>query len=226
MRLTLENFSVWAGNKKILSNVSFSVQEGIHLFLGANGSGKSTLFRAIMKAPHYKIEGKIKYNGQDLTKKTTEEMAKIGFFLAFQQPPEIKGLSWGKFLSNLPNFNIKKTKNLIQELNLPPEFLHRDLNVGFSGGEKKRSEILQMELLNPKVALLDEIDSGVDIGSLPKLANTINSMKKSKIILIVSHSPELIKNLHLESTFIINNGEIIEKGKKELALKKIEEMIK
>ena len=222
-------------NKKILKGLDLVIPEGeIHVIMGPNGSGKSTLANTIFSSPRYIItEGNIIFEGEDITNKPTNEIAKKGIFMSFQTPEEIPGISLAQFLKttktsisgekpNLYQFT-KEIDEFMKELDMKYETVNREFNVGFSGGEKKKNEILQMLLLNPKLAILDETDSGLDVDAIDIVSKGINLFKKEdNSVLIITHSTKILKNLKVDKVHILVDGKIVKTGDYSLA-KEIEE---
>lgn len=211
--LEIRDLSVATNNKTILCNLSLELSSNkIYALVGRNGCGKSTLFNAIMGAPEYEItSGNISFNGHDITKLATNERAKLGIFIGIQYPVELSGISYGEFLrsalANLhgDNFQFKKTLDELtanaRRLGFDNFDYLRDLNVGFSGGEKKKSEILQMLAIKPKLALLDEPDSGLDKDSIKKLVEVLNNVNYPTTIVITTHNDYLLNHLHISHIF-------------------------
>ena len=226
----IKNLSVEVEKKQIIDNLNLKLEKGkIYALMGHNGSGKSTLANAIMGNPKYKItSGKIFLDGKNIVSLSPDKKAKKGLFLSFQYPLEIEGVKIYDFLkqafNSLNNKKISafKFKELInqkaKELGIKEEFIYRYLNQGFSGGEKKKSEILQLLVLNPKVAILDETDSGLDIDSLKTIATGIKKyMNKNKICLVITHYKRILDYLNPDKIFIMISGKIIAEGKSNLA---------
>jgi len=226
----IKNLSVEVEKKQIIDNLNLTLEKGkIYALMGPNGSGKSTLANAIMGNPKYKItSGKIFLDGKNIVSLSPDKKAKKGLFLSFQYPLEIEGVKIYDFLkqafNSLNNKKISafKFKELInqkaKELGIKEEFIYRYLNQGFSGGEKKKSEILQLLVLNPKVAILDETDSGLDIDSLKTIATGIKKyMDKNKICLVITHYKRILDYLNPDKIFIMISGKIIAEGKSNLA---------
>jgi len=226
----IKNLSVEVEKKQIIDNLNLTLEKGkIYALMGPNGSGKSTLANAIMGNPKYKItSGKIFLDGKNIISLSPNKKAKKGLFLSFQYPLEIEGVKIYDFLkqafNSLNNKKISafKFKELInqkaKELGIKEEFIYRYLNQGFSGGEKKKSEILQLLVLNPKVAILDETDSGLDIDSLKTIATGIKKyMNKNKICLVITHYKRILDYLNPDKIFIMISGKIIAEGKSNLA---------
>lgn len=228
-KLEITNLNVKTQNKQILNNISLSLKKGeLIAILGPNGAGKSTLTNIIMGNPKYKIEsGQIKLNNENITNLSPEKKAKKGIFLAFQNPPEITGLPLSNFLR--ASYNSTKNKNLsvgefhklldkkMQQLSIDPKFKFRETNHNFSGGEKKKSEILQLLLLEPKFAILDEIDSGLDINSIKIVAQTLNKIKKTTGIILITHQTKILHHIKPDKILILKSGQITQTGGIELA---------
>lgn len=230
--LNIKNLIVKIENKLVLNSFSLDINEGeIHVIMGPNGSGKSTLNKVIMGDPDYKVlSGDITYNKKNLLKLKVDERAKEGIFLAMQHPTEIEGITNSDFLrttlniknnkiTNLYDF-IKKMDNYTKDLNMQESMIHRSINKGFSGGEKKKNEILQLKLLEPKLILLDEIDSGLDIDSLKLVGENIKQYReknKDTALLIVTHHTDILKYLKPDFVHIMLNGKIIKSGDFKLA---------
>ncbi|MEK6897892.1 MAG: Fe-S cluster assembly ATPase SufC [Nanoarchaeota archaeon] len=233
--LEIKNLSVEIDGKKILDNLNLNVQKGeVCVLMGPNGSGKTTLSKTLMGHPKCKItSGEILFNGEDIIKIPVNEKAKKGLFLSFQYPQEISGVTISNFLRTAYNA-VKEKKlppseflKLVEEktsiLSMDRKFLSRYLNEGFSGGEKKKAEILQMLFLNPKIAILDETDSGLDIDSLRIVANGIkNFMNKEKAILLITHYKRILDYIKPDKVFVMKNGRIVQQGGGEL-IQEIEE---
>jgi len=212
--LEVKDLSVKVEDKLILKNVSFSLKQGVsHILFGPNGSGKTTLISTLMGLPGYEVaSGKIFFMGEDITAKSVEERAKLGIVVSFQNPPEITGVKLGDLLklclgkSSTDEFNAEETQ-LIEAFRLT-SFLNRDTNVGFSGGEKKRSEILQLIFLKPKLLLLDEPDSGVDVESLQLLATEIQKYaeRSGSSALIITHKGDIMEHVKAEYGCILLQG--------------------
>ncbi len=217
-------------DKKILKGLNLKIKKGeIHVIMGPNGSGKSTLANTIFSSPRYIVtEGSISLDGEDITKLATNEIAKKGVFMSFQTPEEIPGVSLAQFLKttkqsitgekiNLMSF-IKEIDKYTKELNMKEEYTSREFNVGFSGGEKKKNEILQMLLLNPKLAILDETDSGLDVDAIKTVSKGINLYKNDEnAVLIITHSTKILKGLKVDKVHILVDGKIVKTGDSSLA---------
>lgn len=223
--LKIENLTVKTQDKIILQDFNLTVKSGeIHAIMGPNGTGKSTLTKVIMGDPDYIIEkGSIYFNDINLNELATYERARLGLFLAMQMPMEIEGVSNADFLraalrSQNPEFKlysfIKELDKKIEDLQMNPEMIHRGVNEGFSGGERKKNEILQMNLLKPKMVMLDEIDSGLDVDSLRLVGQSVmNYYQEEKPgILLVTHYQRLLDYIKPDFVHIMNNGQIIKSG--------------
>ncbi len=225
-------------NLKVLKGINFKVKHGeMHVIMGPNGSGKSSL--ALLLAGHPKFEitnGNILFQEEDISDMAPEDRANKGIFLAFQHPIEVPGINNSYFIktvlntqrenSNLNKLNAKQFIELIEEkrksINLDKELLKRHVNCGFSGGEKKRNEILQMAILKPKLAILDEIDSGLDVDALKDIGKSIQDFQsKDNAIILITHYPRILKYINPDVVHILINGKIVSSGDKSLA-KKVE----
>jgi Fe-S cluster assembly ATP-binding protein len=239
MKDTLEIIDLYAkiDRKEILKGITLKVRPGeIHAVMGPNGSGKSTLLNVLLGHPKYKItDGFITFDKKIISKMSPDKRALLGLFGSFQHPIEIPGLNFGTFLRTAKNLQpksknkihltpqdfLKISEKYLKLLKLSPDFLSREMNKGFSGGEKKKAEILQMAILEPKIAFLDEIDSGLDIDALKTVATTIKAIaKKNKTgIVLITHYQRLLNYITPDFVHIFHDGKIIKSGKKDLALK-------
>lgn len=233
--LEIKDLYVSAEGKDILKGINLNIKKGeIHVIMGPNGSGKSTTANAILNNPEYtKKSGKILLDGEDITDSKTDEIARKGVFMSFQLPEEIPGITITNFLKYAKNkitgkpvkhftFKDELNKNA-EELKMNPEYLERSLNVGFSGGEKKKNEILQMLMLNPKLAILDETDSGLDVDAIKTVSKGIEMFKNDEnAVLIITHNTKILHNLKVDYVHILVDGKIVATGNSELA-KEIEE---
>jgi len=229
----IDNLHINIGNKEILKGVDLKLEQGkVHVLMGKNGSGKSTLTKAIVG--HYDVDvtqGSIVYKGENIVDVSPEERALKGIFLSFQNPVEIDGVNNAYFLrtalnakerylekkeTNAADF-LKLMRKHVQELGMSPDMIARSLNAGFSGGEKKRNEILQMEILEPDLILLDEIDSGLDIDALKAVAEGINRLKDSKrTFLIITHYRRILDYIAPDIVHVLQDGKIVKTGGFEL----------
>ena len=218
-------------NKKILKGLDLEINRGeIHVIMGPNGSGKSTLANTIFSSPRYiKTEGTISFEDEDITNMSTDEIAKKGIFMSFQSPEEIPGVSLANYLKAVktsvdgkkPSIYefIPQVENTMKELDMKEEYTKREFNVGFSGGEKKKNEILQMLLINPKLAILDETDSGLDVDAIKTVVKGINMYKNdNNAVLIITHSTKILKGLNVDKVHILVDGKIVKTGDYSLAL--------
>jgi len=234
--LKIKNLEVFIDKKKILKGINLEILSGeIHAIMGPNGSGKSTLASVLAGKEIYKItNGSINFFKKDLIELSPEERAGEGIFLAFQYPVEIPGVSIVNFIKTAIN-QIRIYKEIdtldavsfisymnekIKLINIDKNLLNRSLNEGFSGGEKKKNEIFQMAMLDPKLIILDETDSGLDVDSLKEAAKSINKLKnKNNSIIIITHYQRLLNYITPDFVHIIYNGKIIKSGDKNLAIK-------
>tara|TARA_R110002072_G_scaffold112331_2_gene241305 strand:- start:10984 stop:11739 length:756 start_codon:yes stop_codon:yes gene_type:complete len=233
--LEIKNLHASVDGQEILKGLSLSIKPGeIHAIMGPNGSGKSTLSQVLAGNEAYEItSGSITYQGKDLLGMATEDRAREGVFLAFQYPVEIPGVSNLQFMKtainnirrhrgldeiNAADF-IKQAKAKIAQVNLDPAFLKRGVNEGFSGGEKKRNEIMQMLMLEPTLAILDETDSGLDIDALKVVADGVNALRApDKAVVMITHYQRLLDYIVPDFVHVLAKGKIIKSGGKELAL--------
>ncbi|MFD0795961.1 Fe-S cluster assembly ATPase SufC [Maribacter chungangensis] len=233
--LTIKDLHAQVEDKEILRGINLEVKAGeVHAIMGPNGSGKSTLASVIAGKEEFEVtKGSVSLDGEDLEDISPEERAHKGVFLSFQYPVEIPGVSVTNFMKTAIN-ETRKAKGLedmpanemlklIREkselLEIDRKFLSRSLNQGFSGGEKKRNEIFQMAMLEPKVAILDETDSGLDIDALRIVANGVNKLKsKDNAVIVITHYQRLLDYIVPDYVHVIHNGKIVKSGTKELAL--------
>lgn len=228
--LEIKNLHVNVEDKEILKGIDLTINKGeIHVIMGPNGSGKTTTANAILSNPLYnKVEGNINFESEDITNLKTDEIARKGVFMSFQLPEEIPGISVTNFLKSAKGkitgkptkvFEFKdELRKYMEELKMNPEYAGRSLNVGFSGGEKKKNEILQMLVLNPKLAILDETDSGLDVDAIRTVSKGIEMFKnENNAVLIITHNTKIIKSLKVDYVHILVNGKIVKTGKQSLA---------
>ena len=232
--LKIKNLKADIQSKSILNNFNLEIKPGeVHAIMGPNGSGKSTLANVLSGKNGYKISGEVKYLGESLNDIPVEERAQKGIFLAFQYPLEIPGVNTNNFLKTSLN-TIKKAKGekeidtiaflelvkeKAKELGIDEKILSRQLNVGFSGGEKKKNEILQMKILDPNLIILDETDSGLDIDALKIISDGVNSSRsEKKSFLVITHYQRLLEYIKPDHVHVLSDGKIIKSGTSELAL--------
>ena len=210
----------------ILKGLNLNIKKGeIHVIMGPNGSGKSTLANTILASPRYIVtKGDILFEGKSILKLKTNEIAKLGIFMSFQTPVDIPGISIGSFLKTIKNDNMnlyefsKSVENNMEKLGIDKNYIYRDLNVGFSGGEKKKTEILQLLTINPKLAILDETDSGLDVDAIKLVSKGIKLFKNDdNAILIITHSTKILEHLDVDYVHILVDGKIIKSGDSKLA---------
>ena len=235
--LRIDNLTVSINGKEILRDFSLEIKSGeIHAIMGPNGVGKSTLTKVIMGDPNYKIEkGTITYNGKVLNDVLVNERAKMGIFLGMQMPLSIEGVTNADFLRSAlrakegDNFKllsfIRELDELTKKLHMDSNMIHRGINDGFSGGERKKNEILQMNILKPDMVLLDEIDSGLDVDSLKLVGEAVMDYyeKRKPAILLVTHYQRLLDYIKPDFIHIMQGGKIVKSGDKSLALRIEEE---
>jgi len=228
--LEIKDLKVGVEEKEILHGVNLSINTGeTHVLMGPNGAGKSTLGHALMGNPGYEIlGGEVTFNDKDLLELKAYERAKEGLFLSFQNPIEIPGITLANFIRNsVDQITGKRSKvfafrkeleKKMQVLNMDPSYADRDLNVGFSGGEKKKAEILQLLILSPKLAILDETDSGLDVDAVVTVSKGIEEYQKNAdgALLIITHSTKILEALKVDYTHVIVDGKIVATGSAEL----------
>ena len=224
--IEIKNLCAGIEGKNILHDVSLDINaKEIHVLMGPNGAGKSTLGNVIMGNPEYTVSsGKILLSNEDITSLSPDKRAKRGIFLSFQDPLEVPGVSLESFVrSSMQQVTGQKIKlmafakdldSAMDELSMNHSYAERDLNVGFSGGEKKKSEILQLLMLKPKFAILDETDSGLDVDAVRTVSNGIKAFQKNTggALLIITHSTRILESLHVDHTHIMVNGQIVFSG--------------
>lgn len=224
--LSIQDLSAQVGEKSILHNINLEIGPGeTHVLMGPNGAGKSTLGFTLMGSPEYDITGgKIILDGKDITADSADKRAKAGMFLSFQEPLEVPGVSLESFIrSSLQQVTGQKVKLMafskelekcMDLLNMNHSYAERDLNVGFSGGEKKKSEILQLLMLKPKLAILDETDSGLDVDAVRTVSKGIQEYQKSVggSLLIITHSTRILESLNVDKTHIMVKGNLVHTG--------------
>jgi Fe-S cluster assembly ATP-binding protein len=233
--LKINNLHASVEDKEILRGINLEVKPGeVHAIMGPNGSGKSTLSSVIAGNEEYEVnQGEILFEGEDINELAPEERAHKGVFLSFQYPVEIPGVSVTNFiktainetrkakgLEEMPaNEMLKKIREKAEMLDIDRKFLSRSLNEGFSGGEKKRNEIFQLAMLEPKLAILDETDSGLDIDALRIVANGVNKLRsKDNAVVVITHYQRLLDYIIPDFVHVLHNGKIVKSGTKELAM--------
>lgn len=229
--LKIEDLSTSIDDKDILKNFYLNINDGeVHVLMGPNGTGKSTLSKVILNNKKYqKLSGKIMFDDVDITNMSTDEIAKKGIFLCNQLPCEIDGVTTADFLRTALNEKeevslyqyIKKIDSAVKDLKMDENMIHRSMNKGFSGGEKKKNEILQLKVLEPKFIILDELDSGLDVDSLKIVCENINSYLKeheNTSVLIITHYPKILQYIKPDYVHVMVNGNIKKTGDASLAL--------
>ena len=228
--LKIENLHVSVGDKELLHGINLTVEKGkVHVIMGVNGAGKSTLMHAIMGNPAYKItKGRILFEGQDITELSVDKRAKLGIFLSFQSPVAVAGITMENFIRTAKTtvsgqqqkvFAFKKLlKERMNNLSMDASYAERYLNDGFSGGERKKSEILQLRLLEPKLAMLDETDSGLDVDAVRIVSKNISEYhNENNSILIITHLNQILQLIKPDVVHILIDGQIVREGGAELA---------
>jgi Fe-S cluster assembly ATP-binding protein len=233
--LEIKNLYARVDDKEILRGINLTVNAGeVHAIMGENGSGKSTLAGVLAGRDAYEVtEGEVLYRGKNLLDRDPEERAREGIFLAFQYPVEIPGVSNQYFLKaavnavrkhqGLPEYDAREFLKLVKDkmklIHMSEELLKRPVNEGFSGGEKKRNEIFQMAVLDPKLAILDETDSGLDIDALKAIADGVNALRsKDRAVIVITHYQRLLNYIVPDKVHVLLRGQIVKSGGKELAL--------
>ncbi len=228
--LEIKDLYVNAGEKEILKGLNLKINKGeVHVIMGPNGAGKSTLANVILNNPQYKkVSGEVDFEGENINNLSTDKIAKKGVFMSFQSPEEIPGITVTNFLKTAKNkitgkpvkvFELKdEIEKNAEELNMNPKLVNRNLNVGFSGGEKKKNEILQMLVLNPKLVILDETDSGLDVDAVKTVSKGIQMYKNDdNAILIITHNNKILESLKIDYVHVLIDGKIVKTGTAELA---------
>ena len=228
--LSIKDLHVRAEEKEILHGISLEIKPGeTHVIMGPNGAGKSTLGNAIMGNPSYEVtEGEMFFEGKSLSDMAVSERAKSGIYMSFQNPLEVPGVTLGNFIKTaleqrtgkhvrIWDFR-KKMLAAMKVLQMDPSYAERDLNVGFSGGEKKKAEILQLMLLDPSLAILDETDSGLDVDAVRTVSEGIRAFQKNRdsALLIITHNAAILNSLHVDATHVLAEGKLIRSGDADL----------
>ena len=228
--LNIDGLRTEVEGKEILKGLNLQIKKGeIHVIMGPNGAGKSTLANTLMAHPKYKMaSGEVIFEGEDISELKTDERARKGLFLSFQHPEEVLGITVENFIRSSKividgqlikflKFD-KDLKNNMKELKMKPEYAKRYLNVGFSGGEKKKNEILQMLMLNPKLAILDETDSGLDVDAIRIVSEGIRMYSnENNAVLIITHNTKILENLKADYVHVLVDGRIVKTGDASLA---------
>lgn len=216
--------------KELLHGISLNIKPGeTHILMGPNGAGKSTLGHVIMGNPSYEVtSGQILFEGEDITELSADKRAKKGIFLSFQSPIEVPGITLSNFLrsviesdpdrhAEILNFKDRLEENM-KVLKMDPKYAKRDLNVGFSGGEKKKAEILQLLMLNPRLAILDETDSGLDVDAMKTILSGVERFQKDKTraMIIITHNTKILEKVHFDKIHVLVDGKIAKSGGAEI----------
>jgi Fe-S cluster assembly ATP-binding protein len=227
--LQIKDLSVAVGEKLILRDLNLTINSGeTHVLMGQNGSGKSTLASAIMGSPAYSVvEGEILFEGENITEEAPDKRARRGIFLSFQNPEEVPGITLENFLRTAKGSITGETQRLLkfrkemracmEQLGIPESYAERELNVGFSGGEKKKSEILQLLMLTPRLAILDEADSGLDVDAIKVVSDGVNRYRnEGNSLLIITHNSKLVEDIHVDKVHVLSGKKIGYEGGAEL----------
>lgn len=228
--LSVQNLTVSVGEKEILHAINLAINPGeTHVLMGPNGAGKSTLGYALMGNPKYSVTaGSIFFDGEDITHLSVDKRARKGLFLSFQNPLEVPGIRLGTFLKTaleqqrgkrIKAWDFRKElRQVMALLQMDRTYADRDLNMGFSGGEKKKAEILQLLLLNPKLAILDETDSGLDVDAVKIVSQGIRAFQEHRngALLIITHNTKILESLHVDRTHVMAAGTLVKEGGNEL----------
>lgn len=223
--LQITNLHAQIEEKKILKGINLEIRKGeVHVIMGPNGSGKSTLTKVLMDHPDYEVtDGEIYFEGEDISELSTDKRAKLGMFLSFQNPEEIEGVSVDNFIRTaqinltgekpqLLNFR-RELKKQLEELGFKADYANRYVNVGFSGGEKKKNEILQMKMMDPKFVMLDETDSGLDVDATKTVSKEVDKfLNKEKSALIITHHSSILESIVPDKVHVIIDGKIVKSG--------------
>jgi len=226
--LQIKNLHVWVEDKKVLNGVNLKVKKGeLHAIMGPNGSGKSTLAFSVLGHPGYRVtRGEISFQGKRINSLSTDKRAQLGIFLGFQHPLSLEGVTMSNLVQASLNaikipFNIidlyKNVADGFQDVGLDRSFSERSLNQDFSGGEKKKTELLQLKLLQPRLAILDEIDTGLDVGALKRVAGELQKMRDKMGIVLITHYQRILKHLKPDFVHVIIDGRIVKSGDYKLA---------